>query len=654
MKFSIYFFLFLLSCLRVNSQKQDSIIFTTQFEKQVFSTYIKTEEVSSFDLLLAMNYESQSTQIKSSLNLFIKSLELKGLDKYPRKKQIKEIYKLVHDRFFKKYTEETYFSDIFKNGNYNCVTASALYALVLDHFKIEYIIKETPNHVYIIADPNSTSFLIETTLPSKGVYQFDDRFKKNYVDFLVSNKIISQSEYKTNSINDLFEKNYESAKTISLLQLGALQYYNRGVFAFNAANYPLSSSNFEKASIIYPSNNVKYLFSNSLLLMLTDQSTRKKFDGKTLAKYANTNKTNTEAIQQSKDHFKAIGSEMVINHPDIKGFKIVYTDLCAFLNDSIDKSDFTQTYHDLLAYYYYTKNDFGEVIKHAKASYQVNPDNIQTQQFLKEALLKYLSVNYTTEMPPSDSMIYYAEKYPFMLGENAFLNMLAGSYGNDLLKNSNSKNEKEVSELHKRFRTFIRRQSGNGMEKDFIEGFYSETSSMFVKIAEYEIAESILQEGLLFVPESWILKQKLQTIKTSKKDLQKYMNSTKTYVKYKAPEPVKPPKFDAATVNANVKKYLPKCWSLNMEGKSNPKGNKKDDELKFIFFTDNKVKFKSGTEEHWGTYKFNQSNSTLELESNEDKEKFAILIYEASEMQMKGIMSVDSDGMKVELNGCEK
>jgi hypothetical protein len=655
MKLKIASIVYLFLSMNLYSQKLDTLIFSTDFEKQVFTKYESKAPVDPLDLFLSINYDNQSPNIKTTISAFIKMLDEKGVCNYARKKQIKEIYSEVHNRFFKKYTEEAYFPDIFKNGTYNCVTASALYALVLDHFKIEYLIKETPNHVYIIADPNSTSFLMETTLPSKGVVEFDDRFKKNYVDYLVSNKIISQNEYKTNSINDLFEKNFKMDKTISINQLAALQYYNKGIFTNNTANYPVSAANFEKANIIFPSNNIKYLYSNALLVLLNEQNSKKKFDGKTLAKYINTNRTNNEAIQLSKDHFKDISSEMVINHPDIPSYIFVYNDLCSSLNDSIDKSDYSQTYHDLLAYYYYTRNDFEKVLDHAGASYQINPENIRTQQFLTEALAAYIQRTYGKEFNKTDSLLKYSEKYPYLLHNNKYVNTLAYSYANELMSTNAQNDEKVLREVQKRFVIFIRKQSINMIDNSIIEGFYNEASSTLVKFAEYDKAEIIIQEGLQFVPNSIFLKGKLETIKNSKKDLKKFLTS-KNYPKYTEPEAIKPPEFNAEIVNSNVKKFLVKCWNLSALTKKNVKDIKKSDGLKLIFYPDGKVKFKTGTEEHWGTWKFQNNNSTLTMENNEDKGKFSILIYEASETQMKGIMSIDMElqGKKIELKACLK
>lgn len=98
------------------------------------------------------------------------------------------------------------FTELNKNGNYNCVTATALYGLLLNDLGIPFSIKETPEHVYLIAYPKSDAILIESTDPLKGYRVFNDNYKALIVQNLKENKIISESEFKTGNVNNLFDK----------------------------------------------------------------------------------------------------------------------------------------------------------------------------------------------------------------------------------------------------------------------------------------------------------------------------------------------------------------------------------------------------------------------------------------------------------------
>ena len=77
----------------------------------------------------------------------------------------------------------------------------------------------------LLEETTGNQTVIESTLPSQGTFHFDDRYKKNYVDYLKENKIVSESEFKTRSVDDLFREHYDDNKTISVTDLAGIQYY---------------------------------------------------------------------------------------------------------------------------------------------------------------------------------------------------------------------------------------------------------------------------------------------------------------------------------------------------------------------------------------------------------------------------------------------
>lgn len=640
----------------LNAQTPDSSIYSSGFERNIFSKFLKdSTSVRAFDFLIAFQYNASSGGIEKRIAEFISELEKKGFQKYPRKKQLKEIYTKVHAHFFRKYSEEAYFHDIFTSGNYNCVTASALYALVLDHFKIDYVIKEKPNHVFIIADPKSTSFMIETTTPVKGFYQFDERFKKNYVDFLQKNKIISETEFKSNSTDVLFEKYYESAKTITSLQLAALQYYNKGVFSYNSKDYSTSAKNFEKAIIIYPSPNMKFLYNSALVNLLIEQSGTKKYDGKTLAQYVNLNLEDHEATQVSFDHFKSVTSEMVINRPDIAGYNRFYRDFTTTLCASAKQTEYNQYHHQVLAYYYHLKNNHEKLLYHAGKAYEINPDNLQNQQFVKESVFRYLQT-LDEEKVMLDTLIQYSYRFPFLLSEEIYLKVLAHGFTMDISQYNKTVSKSELIKTITLLQQYCRKLLNSGATEQTIELIYSEASADLVRNYQYDEGEAILKNGLELLPGSQVLKIKLTTISKSKKELKNFISTA--YVNNTQVQQVnliKPPPYNEDEVYASVKKYISKCWNADYFRKDGKTKETKVEQLKFIFQSDGTMKFRTGTDEQWGTWKLTESGPVLEITSNEDKQKLNILIYEATATRMSGIVSPHkNENKKIELNVCQK
>jgi len=186
---------------------------------------------------------------------------------------------------------------------------------------------------------------------------------------------------------------------------------------------------------------------------------------------------------------------------------------------------------------------------------------------------------------------------------------------------------------------------------EVLEIIYSEASSAAVRSYNYDFTEAVLKKGLEVVPASSLLKSKLATLSSSKKDLNIYVKKS-TYSP--SNQLINPPAYNDDQVYASVKKYMTKCWNVDFYKKDGKTRELKVEELKFIFYSDNKMKFKTGTEEHWDTWKLNASGPTLVLKSNEDLEQFTILIYEASATQLRGIMSpYKSENKKIEFNICK-
>lgn len=637
----------------VNAQITDTTIFNSDFEKQIFRNYLKQTPVRTLDLLLAVQHPANAADIEKSINDFVAGLEKKGFNKYNRKKQMKTIYDQVHNRFLKQYRDETYFTDIFSNGNYNCVTASALYGLILDYFKIDYIIKETPNHVFLVADPNSTSYLFETTLPANGVMQFSDRFKKNYIDYLRNNKIISETEYKTNSFDDMFQKHFESSKVINPAQLAALQYYNKGIFDFKADRYALAAINFEKANLIYPSLNIRFLLSSSLQNQLVDEAEKKKYDGKTFAKFVNLSSTNAEEKQQSSNHFRALTNEMVINRPNIKGYTEFFDDFTKNISDSVNTKEYEQTYHESLAYYYQLTYNFEKVFYHASQAYQANPENIRNQQIVLESLLNYLREGDKMDEITIDTLMNYTQKFPFLVNSEIFLRLLSYGFTSNMSEGGIRLKSAELARNIEIMSKFSKQLLARNTNDEIVEKLFSESAAVLVRDYNYDDAELVLKKGLELIPGSDNMKQQLSTISRSKDDMKKFMKNS--YVQVPSSLLITPPPYKDEEVYASVKKYLGKCWKVDFYKKDGKTRETKVEQLNFIFMPNNKMKFKTGNEEHWGTWKLIESGPTLTLKSNEDQQQLTILIYEASATQMRGIMSpYKVENKKIEFNVCEK
>ena len=140
-------------------------------EKWMFDTLVNRKDQKLVSLaLVSSNKKLQSEQnyYVKILTDFINGLKREGIEEKKKEKVVKIIYEKVHEHFFKKYDINASFEDAFMNGNYNCVTATIMYSIVLQSFNIDYEIKESVSHVFLIALPGAKSISLETTNPQTG------------------------------------------------------------------------------------------------------------------------------------------------------------------------------------------------------------------------------------------------------------------------------------------------------------------------------------------------------------------------------------------------------------------------------------------------------------------------------------------------------
>lgn len=131
-----------------------------------FENYVKTDtEVISED----------HDEFLNDLKGLITKLESHKKEQ-PSNRFIKKVFNKVHNRFLKKYESQSIFNDLTESGDYNCLTATALYMIVFDNLDIEFSAHEKKDHIFLVAKGKS-NVIIETTDPING-YD-DDRVSVN-------------------------------------------------------------------------------------------------------------------------------------------------------------------------------------------------------------------------------------------------------------------------------------------------------------------------------------------------------------------------------------------------------------------------------------------------------------------------------------------
>lgn len=193
------------------------------------------------------------------LRAFVEKLEKKKESARNDVDFLKVLFGRTHARFLREYDDYAPFAALFTNGHYNCLTASALYGLLLERLGFDYRIMETNYHVFLLVSASGGEVLFETTDPRDGFVgdrQLIDEHIREYrtAGTQGSDKDPRSYEFKFNLYN-----------SIGLSELTGLLYFNLAVDAFNHQKFDEAIGLLNSASLYYNSERIKE-FSNVILL----------------------------------------------------------------------------------------------------------------------------------------------------------------------------------------------------------------------------------------------------------------------------------------------------------------------------------------------------------------------------------------------------
>jgi tetratricopeptide (TPR) repeat protein len=617
----------------------DSSLFTTEFEHRMFNSLTNSTHIDSIDLFIALSYTSSS---KDKVYRFSDALKAK-ISEYPVSKKLKTVYKAVHDEFFTKYSLESNFNEIFLNGNYNCLTASALYAIILDRLGIKYIIKQTPAHVYIIADPSNTGYLIETTLPGEKIVQFDDRFKNNYIEYLHNNKIIADSEFRNSSVDVLFEAYYFQDKTVSIKELAGLHYSNYGIFRHNKSDYTAALVNFEKAELLYPDQLIRFLKNNALLNVLDQENQKKAYKGKTLAKYISSNDSSSDGLTYGKDYFEAVSAELVVNHPNIQAYKTYFDELSPSLNP-VKSSEIYRIYYFFLGFFDCVNYRYAQALTYLEKAYQYNPDNINTRGLVSETVTKHIVTD--RQYPRAiDSLNHYFSKFPFLVQDKTLMNYMEYCYALSIESYFSAGDAQQGYRMLGAYESFLTLHPEFEANKTYTKLIYQQIGFYHLSQNQYDKAEQILRKGIRLVPDALELKGYLRSVMTAKGGNYEYpelMDDKKPIKAYLLA--IARAKDNAVAINQNAEKFLTQKWQIQKifeggVGESLPENEK----VTFHLMDGNKVIYHAGSVTNAGKWNYNNTKCLIDFTIENIKEVMHIVITDISAKELKGVMYVDDE-----------
>ncbi|WP_148041292.1 hypothetical protein [Rufibacter immobilis] len=354
------------------------------------------------------------------------ALDLAKVRDKPLNKQVKMIFEMAHRNFLKKYENIASFDQIMKTGTYNCVSATALYVLVLEHYNIGYEIKQLPTHVYLVADPKGSHIMVETTDPAGGYFMPDPKFKKSYVEYLQKGKLVSEEDVRTKGVEGVFNEQFRADKNINFQQLVSLQYYNEGVKQYEEQAYEKASKAFQKAYRLYPNHETRYLLTSSLAQQLEGINYDKMEQIELL--------TNFYAMQpgdafrdEFANDFKRLTQKHLLEKPDTAFYNKIYAAFKGTARDSVSMKDIGYVYHFHNGRVQAMNNQYPKAMEYLTKAYGFNPASAELTGVMKSVIYDQLNRNRFSE-DLSKTVEQYQKNFSFLKGDQTFHNVCLLAY----------------------------------------------------------------------------------------------------------------------------------------------------------------------------------------------------------------------------------
>jgi hypothetical protein len=246
-------------CLTISAMAKGAIeepkpvytdVYVSVYEQNILLEVIKGGQADGLQMFLApatgMDRE-QETALRAGLEAFIAKMQQRQSKLSSDKALLDQLFYTVHRKYLKEYKPYMSFFSLLDQGAYNCLTATALYAILLDELGISYQVYETDYHIFLLAETaEGEQILLETTDPLYGFVSGREEIKQRIKD--ICNDALAEGEVLD---RPYFDFDLQVFRPINLQQLAGLQYYNQAAYLYNTQRPGQAAVSLSKGRLLY-------------------------------------------------------------------------------------------------------------------------------------------------------------------------------------------------------------------------------------------------------------------------------------------------------------------------------------------------------------------------------------------------------------------
>lgn len=141
---------------------------------------------------------------------------------------VEYLYYYTHRKLLKNYTEYPSLETTLIKGDYDCLTATAVFSILLSEMNIDHSVVETNYHIYILVYPDSENeVLLETTDPHYGFVSDQNEIEVTKREYMMAN---------SDQRNTLTQFDFSIEHRLEQKELIGLLYYNQSIRELNHGN----------------------------------------------------------------------------------------------------------------------------------------------------------------------------------------------------------------------------------------------------------------------------------------------------------------------------------------------------------------------------------------------------------------------------------
>lgn len=167
---------------------------------------------------------------------------------------LKRLFYFVQSKQLHWYKDYVSFAEMLEKSYYDCMTGTALLAILLDEFKIPYQIIEFQYHTCLVATVSDQQIMLESTDPYEGFVEDAIEIGERMAHYENPQDKEPVSGISSNSME--YKLDFSNSQVINLQKLVGLSYFNYAANYYNQRNIPEAALAIEKAEWLYPSERI--------------------------------------------------------------------------------------------------------------------------------------------------------------------------------------------------------------------------------------------------------------------------------------------------------------------------------------------------------------------------------------------------------------